>query len=1007
MIDKSDNIEFITPINSKYYDLDYFNNLNHNRISSLNIIHTNLASISKHFDDLSLTLSLLNADFHIIAITEHKNHKDTPPTKNIDITGYYPFHYQPTNTTHGGAGFYIKKSLDFDKRDDLSFNSTGDFESCFIEITIPNKKNVIVGCIYRHPSSPLTVHQFNTDFIEPMLKKVSTENKLCILTGDFNIDLLKIENDGDANDFYNIMTSYFFAPFILQPTRPISKSLIDNIFINSLEYKSISGNLTIMLSDHLFQFVILEGFFKDTPLNKTNTYERNFKNFNEREFHETILGVDWDDILSLEDHDPNISIKNFYNYINFLLDDFAPYRKLDKKEMKLKTKPWINKNIQDIMKKRDKLLHKFCKEIDPVKKEILHSDFKNIRNKVTKLKRESKILYYNNFFQNNKNKSSIIWKGIRSLVNIKNSTNKTISIIDDNGRKLDTPLSISSLFNTYFVNVGPNIDKKIPITNKVYSDYLTNIHNDKTFFLNPCNLNEIYEIILTFDLKKSVGPNSIPMYILKVFNEFFSANLSKIFNLCFETGVFPDLCKLAKVIPIFKKGDHLVCKNYRPISLLPIFSKILEKLIYNRMYSFLNENNLIYNLQFGFRSNYSTNHALISIIEYIKKSLDNGNLVGGIFIDLEKAFDTVNYEILCNKLPYYGFRGKIEFLIKSFLSNRKQCVSINGFVSTELPLICGVPQGSTLGPLLFLIYINDFRFSLQDSLSNHFADDTCILYSSKEINNLESVINDDLIRASLWLKANKLSLNADKSKLLIFHSKQRNIDFDNLVIKLDDFILKPSDYVKYLGIFIDKNLSWDFQIQQLSVKLSRANGIISKLRHFVPKSTLISVYYSIFYSHLIYGCPVWSLTSDKNLNTIRVLQKKCLRIMNFADYNSHTNHLFINNKLLKVDDIIHFSHLQLIFDYINRNLPDDLYKLFDFSENVHDHCIRSVKKKGIFIPSIKTTNFGNKSLRYATPVLWNNFIKFNPNILTFIHKSQLKNYLKKYYFSNYLNTENY
>ena len=147
LIDKSDNIEFITPINSKYHDLDYFNNLNHNRISSLNIIHTNLASISKHFDDLSLTLSLLNADFHIIAITEHKIHKDIPPIKNINLIGYYPFHYQPTNTTHGGAGFYIKKSLVFNKRDDLSFNSTGDFETCFIEIIIPNKKNVIVGCI--------------------------------------------------------------------------------------------------------------------------------------------------------------------------------------------------------------------------------------------------------------------------------------------------------------------------------------------------------------------------------------------------------------------------------------------------------------------------------------------------------------------------------------------------------------------------------------------------------------------------------------------------------------------------------------------------------------------------------------------------------------------------------------------------------------------------------------------------------------------------------------------
>ena len=180
-------------------------------------------------------------------------------------------------------------------------------------------------------------------------------------------------------------------------------------------------------------------------------------------------------------------------------------------------------------------------------------------------------------------------------------------------------------------------------------------------------------------------------------------NLSRIINLCFETDIFPDLCEIAKVIPVHKKDDPSFCVNYRPISLLPIFSKILEKLIYKRMYSFLDVNNLIYNRQFGFRSNYSTNHALISITEHIKMSLDDGYLVGGVFIDLEKAFDTVNYEILCNKLPYYGFRGKIEMLIKSFLNNRKQLVSTNGYKSGNLPLK-GIGGGGVLGFKSSLFY---------------------------------------------------------------------------------------------------------------------------------------------------------------------------------------------------------------------------------------------------------------------------------------------------------------
>jgi len=227
----------------------------------------------------------------------------------------------------------------------------------------------------------------------------------------------------------------------------------------------------------------------------------------------------------------------------------------------------------------------------------------------------------------------------------------------------------------------------------------------------------------------------LPIFIIKICNDFFSYYLSKIINISFITGVFPQLCKTAKVIPIFKKDDPLNVKNYRPISLLPIFSKIFEKAIYSRMYHYLELNDLIFKRQFGFRANHSTNHALISMTEDIKYHLDSNKFVSGIFIDLEKAFDTVNHEILCNKLSYYGFRGKVNDLIKSFLMNRTQFVSVNGVDSHLLNINCGIPQGSTLGPLLFLLYINDLRFSLTYSIASHFADDACITYANINLKN--------------------------------------------------------------------------------------------------------------------------------------------------------------------------------------------------------------------------------------------------------------------------------
>ena len=208
----------------------------------------------------------------ILLVLLNKIKKDIEPLKNIDLHGYLPFLYQPTDTTHRGTGFYINNNLDFMERKDLNFHSTGNFETIFIELIVPNRKNVVVGCIYRHPSSIIPTTQFTTEYLDPILNIIAHENKTSVIVGDFNIDLLKYDRDNHANEFYNTMTSNFYSPFILQPTHPISKSLIDNIFLNTLEYKSTSRNITTQLSDHLFQFVILEGFFKDLPIPKLNFY---------------------------------------------------------------------------------------------------------------------------------------------------------------------------------------------------------------------------------------------------------------------------------------------------------------------------------------------------------------------------------------------------------------------------------------------------------------------------------------------------------------------------------------------------------------------------------------------------------------------------------------------------------------------------------------------------------------------------------------------------------------
>ena len=253
-----------------------------------------------------------------------------------------------------------------------------------MEIILPGRKNVIVGCIYRQPSSHLTVNQFN-NYIEPVLQKISAENKMCSLMGDFNIDLLKTRSLSGVNQFFNTLSSNFFAPYILQQTRPTYKTLIDNIFLNVIDFPSHSGNLTIQLSDHLFEFAILEGFFNDLATRKLNLKERNFKNFNEREFTETINSTNWQEMLQLNNNDPNLSIENLYSQVNYYLDEFDPYKSL-KKEYKLKCKSWISQDIQFLMWERDKIFHKYCKDNNLERRDNLYNKFKTLRNELTQKK---------------------------------------------------------------------------------------------------------------------------------------------------------------------------------------------------------------------------------------------------------------------------------------------------------------------------------------------------------------------------------------------------------------------------------------------------------------------------------------------------------------------------------------------------------------------------------------------------------------------------------------------
>ena len=498
---------------------------------------------------------------------------------------------------------------------------------------------------------------------------------------------------------------------------------------------------------------------------------------------------------------------------------------------------------------------------------------------------------------------------------------------------------------------------------------------------------------------KATGPHSIPIEILKLVKFSLSYPLKEIINMSFATGIYPDRLKIAKVIPIFKnKGDQLLVSNYRPISLLSNINKIFEKLIYSRVFSFLNMHNCIYELQFGFRAKHSTNHALLSLTEMIRHALDNSNFACGIFIDLQKAFDTVSHDILLKKLEHYGIRGIANNWFKSYLSNRQQFVSINGFKSRHQGMEYGVPQGSVLGPLLFLVYINDLHKAVKYSTVHHFADDTNLLVTNKNLEIVQKRLNHDLKHLSNWLRANKISLNASKTELIIFRDPRKKIHHETK-IKINGKKIIPSKFVKYLGIYIDSNLNWKTHQAEISSRISRANGMLCKIRHLVNFETLKMIYFGIFSSILMYGSQIWGQQNDV-VKKLQVLQNKALRIINFEPPRASATPLFKQCEILKLSDNVNLQNFLFAHDSLNNKLPTSLSGNLFLVDTVYN--LRNETYLQLQRPGNKTIIYGSKSIKSKTVDIWNFVNKYSlmENLLD-KSRSFCKTNIKKFLIDRY------
>ena len=651
-----------------------------------------------------------------------------------------------------------------------------------------------------------------------------------------------------------------------------------------------------------------------------------------------------------------------------------PLKKRTHKEIKQQYKPWITKDILNSIRTREKLYTKFIKAKDKGKdiKDDYHKKYKELRNEILKTCRKSKKGYFCNYFISNVNNVKNVWKGIKSLINIKScSKSQPTSLLVKNELICD-PKVVAETFNNYFSTIASELQGKIYHFGKDFSSYLRN-SNPNNFFINPTDKIEIINIINNISTNKATGPHSIPTDILHIIKFYIAEPLADIINLSFEKGSFIENLKMSKVVPIFKeKGSHLDCNNYRPISLLSNLNKIVEKLMHERLYAFLSKNKCFYDLQFGFRNGHSTDHALIDLTEDIRDALDANKFAVGVFIDLQKAFDTVDHDILVKKLEHYGVRGVSNNWFKSYLSNRKQFVTISQVNSDFQHMELGVPQGSVLGPLLFLLYINDLHSTIKFCSTRHFADDTNLLIKNKSLKQLKKHLNFDLRQLVSWLKSNKISLNTSKTETLIFRHPNKVINYD-LKVKMQGKRLYPSKYVKYLGILIDPHLNWSHHTDLLAPKLSRAIGMLSKIRHFVPIDILRNIYFGIFSSILMYGAQIWGQCHNNHVKRVIKLQEKAIRIINFAEYHQPTSNLFNNSKILKFQDSISLKNFLYVHNSLKGHLPSIFTNKFEYLQEIHNHNTRISTLHCVKLPKSRTLAYGINSITGQSVRAWNYF----------------------------------
>ena len=969
---------------SNYHDIeDFQNKIVFTKNDHFKVLSFNSESFFSKINDIKLFLETLrqtNVIFDAICINECWL---DIYGEDLNLEGYHPFPLTKRVSRKGGLITFILE--DYKVKDlDLYQDSTS-WEGQFFELKGNGlRTKLLLSNLYIPPRTTNEFDEFTTNFF-PIINSLADKYKHMIITGDTNADALKFNSNSQFRDYFDKLTSNGLLPLITLPTHFGTKngSILDHIYVKTdIDLSAIYAGISLhKFSHHLPVFISipLKNTINELPkyTNITKACQNNWDNL-AKDLDET----NWDNVFNTQNlfSNPNENYTNFINNVIELKNKHMPSKKVRFKRYKHKNNAWITQSLISSIKHKDQLYKNFhCVSKNDPTYEQTKTEFKNYEKNLKSIIDKVKKDYYKNQFIKYQSDIKNTWMTIKALLNKNRSSRKMQTKFCVNGNYIEGDLKIAYEFNKYFSEIGPLLASEIKqsTSNSTVRSFLSpNTHN--TFKFNSVSQDIILKIINNFLNKPSAGYDNINSIFIKKLQSQLVVPITILVNQSLATGIFPDKLKIAKIIPLYKKNEDDQMNNYRPISLLPVFSKIFEKVVQTQLYNYLSSNNLLFESQHGFRENHSTETATIELVDFLKIQIDNKHIPLCLFLDLSKAFDTINFDIMLLKLRNLGINNIALNWFTSYLTNRKQFVSFNDKDSTYLNTKTGVPQGSVLGPLLFLIYINDLN-----NVSNFFkiicfADDSTLIISlcfnnqnckdCKNDNPLSSErINNELEKIFNWFCINKLSINPDKTKYIIFKTKQRSLSDCNLpTIKLNEKILERENEFLYLGTFLDENLTWDSHINYISNKISKSIGILRRLKFVVQKDILKTIYFALINPHLNYSTLTWGF----NLDRIEKLQKQAIRIITHSYYLEHTSNLFKNLRILKVEDIFKLKQLVFYYKFIWKTLPPVLKNILTVQSNQVRACHTAFFLKP---PIFVNTETAKQCIRHSIPDFINNF----------------------------------